>query len=119
MASYSSCINHVDYPDYVNILYFLKEFHFRYHTRRNKIEQSKFKFLLDGTLNRSHFFWFIDKKKEKCFNHLAYENRSCNEMGEEIEKKFVISAEKVNQLRKNRQHKMMGIIQWYIDGAKK
>lgn len=39
-------------------------------------------------------------------------------MAIEIEKKFLISEEKAKILKENHQYQMIGIIQWYIDGAK-
>src|SRR6056297_779727 len=39
-------------------------------------------------------------------------------MAVEIEKKFLISEEKAKNLKENQQYHMIGIVQWYIDGAK-
>lgn len=43
---------------------------------------------------------------------------SWDEMTEEIEKKYLIPKEKVSKLKNDWPNKTIGIIQWYIDGAK-
>jgi hypothetical protein len=39
-------------------------------------------------------------------------------MAEEIEKKFQLSAKVATNLKKHSNYPIIGIIQWYIDGAK-